>query len=319
MKNIITLVLLTSSLCFGQNNQPAMNDFERINISILNCQNVEGMSDIANNMISDKLKSMLLKNSIGSSFGSRFILVPNVVLETKDILSTAPVKHVYVIRMYMFIGDGVTGTLYSSESIKLKGVGDSETKAYIDAFSHFNPNEKKFQEFISEGKNRIIQYYNAQCDVLISEARTYANENKFDQALFHLSSIPSVCLTCFNKVQPVINEIYLKKINTECKSSLMNARTVWMSSQEESNADYAGQILQNINPNSDCYDEAVKLSTEISNRLMELNNRQWSYQLKIQQDEVDLNKEIIRAARDIGVAYGQNQPKNITYNYVLWW
>ena len=39
-----------------------------------------------------------------------------------------------------------------------------------------------------------------------------------------------------------------------------------------------------------------------------------------EQDEVDIKKAEIKSARDIGVAYGQNQPKTvIKYNISSWW
>lgn len=39
---------------------------------------------------------------------------------------------------------------------------------------------------------------------------------------------------------------------------------------------------------------------------------------KSQQDEVDIQKSNIKAMRDIGVAFGENQ-QPITYNIRTWW
>jgi hypothetical protein len=319
MKYLLLTLTLLSTICFGQNNNSKSNDFDRIRITVLDCQNIEGMSSISNNMVLNKVNALLLKNSLGGSYGSRFILIPNIVIESKSILSTAPVKHVYVISLNLYIGDGIDGTLFSNVSVRLKGVGDSETKAYIDAFNNFDINSDNLKNFIVEGKNKIIQFYNAQCDILISEAKSNSAQNNFDLALNQLSSIPDVCLDCFNKVQPVILEIYGKKINSECKTLLLNAKSAWVNSQNITGANQASEYLKNINPNSNCYNDALIFSNEVSNRLKEIDNREWSYKLKQQQDQVDINKEIIKAARDIGVAYGQNQPKTISYNYILWW
>ncbi len=63
-----------------------------------------------------------------------------------------------------------------------------------------------------------------------------------------------------------------------------------------------------------------KLSAKIETRVKELDSREWKLALKIQQDDVDLEKASIKSARDIGVAYGSNQPKTITsYNISGWW
>ena len=74
-----------------------------------------------------------------------------------------------------------------------------------------------------------------------------------------------------------------------------------------------------IDPSSSCYEDAQNLASKIAKRVKELDQREWDFKLKQQQDNVDLQKAEIKAARDIGVAYGQNQPKTITtYNVVGW-
>ena len=176
------------------------------------------MSNIASNTLKNKIKRLLVKNSLGSSSTSRFVVASNISIETKDVLSTAPVKHVYVLNVNLYIGDGIDGTLFATSTVRLKGVGESETKAYNAAFNNFNVNSTNLEEFISEGKNKIIEYYNAKCDILISEAQSLAKSGQFDLSLYKLSLIPDVCLECFNKTQPVIVEVYNMKINSECNS-----------------------------------------------------------------------------------------------------
>jgi hypothetical protein len=41
--------------------------------------------------------------------------------------------------------------------------------------------------------------------------------------------------------------------------------------------------------------------------------------LKQQQADEEESKALINAARDIGVAYGNNQPKVVSYNFRGWW
>ena len=62
----------------------------------------------------------------------------------------------------------------------------------------------------------------------------------------------------------------------------------------------------------------MKLSADIAKRVKELDQREWNFQLKQQQDDVDLQKASIKAIRDIGVAYGEHQ-QPVTYNIRTWW
>jgi hypothetical protein len=57
----------------------------------------------------------------------------------------------------------------------------------------------------------------------------------------------------------------------------------------------------------------------MAKRVKELDQREWNFKLKQQQDDVDITKATINAVRDIGVAYGNGQPKTIVYNTRGWW
>lgn len=90
----------------------------------------------------------------------------------------------------------------------------------------------------------------------------------------------------------------------------------------------AGLILAEINPSSRVYEKGGALLSSIServreldereyNRLKELEDREWNLKVKEQHDAVELQKANIQAMRDIGVAYGNNQ-QPVTYN-IKWW
>ena len=116
-----------------------------------------------------------------------------------------------------------------------------------------------------------------------------------------------------------VGPIYQKQIDRECKSKLMEANTAWNAAQDSYGADTAGGILAQIDPNASCYKEALALSNKIAQRIKEIDQRDWKLQLKEQQDNVDIQKATIKAIRDIGVAYGNGQPKTVTYNVRGWW
>jgi hypothetical protein len=116
-----------------------------------------------------------------------------------------------------------------------------------------------------------------------------------------------------------VGPIYQLQIDRQCKSDLLNAKTSWSNNQNATGAAEAMESLNRIDPNSVCYKEALQLNDAIAARIKELENREWAFKMKIQQDQVDLDKLRINAAKEIGVAYGKNQPKTITYNYRSWW
>ena len=167
MKLLITLFLMI--LCLAElNAQTTSDDSQRIVINPFIPSQVEGLPPQAKNMLEDKMKRMLTKNGYGGTAAKpRFIITPNIVILTKDITPTAPPMHAFNMEVTFYVGDGIQGTLFSSTSVQLKGVGENEAKAYISAFKNIKEQNPQFDELLSSAKTKIIEYYKANCDYIL--------------------------------------------------------------------------------------------------------------------------------------------------------
>ena len=323
MKKIYILLLLItySNVGFSQNNLGSSNDEARISLLAVFPQQVSKISEEAKAVLINKMNLITSKYGIGGSTAKqRFIITANVIELTKDITPTTPAIYTYNLQLTLYIGDGIAGTLFSSLPISLKGSGKSEAKAYIMALKGLDTNDPKYGAFIEEGKTKIIKYYNSKCDFLLKEAEMLTSKNEFDAAIATLTAIPEVCKDCYDKAMSAVAPIYKKQIDRQCKASLMEAKNAWNQSQDASGASAASNYLGQIDPNASCYSEAIALSNSIAKRIKELDQREWNFQMKQQQDDVDIQKATIKAARDIGVAYGNGPKANVVqYNVYGWW
>ncbi|HRO75536.1 MAG TPA: hypothetical protein PLP27_05260 [Crocinitomicaceae bacterium] len=321
MKKIFVIGLsLIAGLALGQNNTQKSDDAGRIALATVVPSQIEEMPPSARDVLENKLNQITAKNGLGaSSLNNRFIITANVNVLTKDITATAPPMHALTLEITLFIGDGIDGTLFSSTSLSYKGVGANETKAYLAALKNLKPDDVRFQNFINTGKDKIIAFYNSKCDFILKEAEMLVSQNEFDAAISKLVGIPEVCKECYDKAMDAVAPIYQKQIDRECKILLADAQGTWNSSQNLDGASSASMYLGQIDPNASCYEDAKKLSASIAKRVKELDQREWDFKMKQQQDNVEIRKATIKAARDIGVAYGNNQPKSVTYNYRGWW
>ena len=314
------MLYLISINAFAQNNAGKTDDIGRITLAAYVPQQIDKMPDAARSILANKLNQIVTQNGMGGAANNeRFIITANVNVISKDLTATAPPMTALVLEVTLYIGDGFVGTKFSSTSISVKGVGESETKAYISALKGISPTNSNIQSFVGNGKSKIIEYYNSKCDFIIKEVQTLVSQNNFEEAIFKLTSVPEVCKECYDKCMDAVGPIYQKQIDRECKSKLMDANTAWNASQDSYGADTAGGILAQIDPNASCYKEALALSNKIAQRIKEIDQRDWKLQLKEQQDNVDIQKATIKAIRDIGVAYGNGQPKTVTYNVRGWW
>jgi len=305
-------VLLVSNMSFGQGSK----DAARIAMTAYVPQQIEHMPSSARKMLANKLGQVVTKNGIGGgSLNPRFIIAPNITVLTKDLTATAPPMTAMTLEVTLYIGDGIDGTLFETESITVKGVGTNETKAYISALKRIKPAHPDLKAFMERGKQKIIDYYKAKCDFIIKEAQTLEAQNKFDEAIYTLITVPEVCKECYDKCMDAVAPIYKKQIDRECKIKLGEAKAVWNAAQDMAAAETAGAILATIAPEASCFGEVRSLNNKIAARVKVIGEREYRYQLKEQAQE----SERIQAVRDIGVAYGRGQPKTVVYNTRSWY
>ena len=63
---------------------------------------------------------------------------------------------------------------------------------------------------------------------------------------------------------------------------------------------------------------ANALGEEIKAKLKADEDREREYKLQKQRDETNIESQRINAIKEIGVAFGNNQPKTINYNNIYW-
>jgi hypothetical protein len=324
MKNILrkthTIIITLIGLCINVLGAQS-NGFQRITVAPFISPSVK-ISEDAKAVLFDKMSIALANNGIVSSpQKSRFILTSNVVVLSKNVIASAPVMYSYELQITFYIGDGLAGTKYSSISKQVVGVSNSDARAFIDAFRKVSVSGEDFVSFLNVGKKKIIEYYSNMCSTIINESRLLSANNDFSGAIYKLLSVPDACDVCYEKCLTEATSVYRKKINFECEKLFNQASNVWMSNMSYDGAREAGAILNQIDPNAICFSKAQKLRDEIKTRLSQIDTREWNLRWET---EVGLQRDAIKAARDIAVAYAENQPDLIiysqtSYNVIGWW
>ncbi len=369
--NLSFIALLFFTFTFSQNDFGKSDDQARIVLNTFISDGVLESTPNARKLFITKLSQITSRNGLGGSSANknnRFIISGDLNVLTKDILPTAPPKYAVTIEANLAVGDGIDGKSFASEFIEFKGVGVSEDKAFIAAIRKINPRHKMVKELLENGKQRIIEYYNSQCDFLAKEASTLSELREFDQAVFTLSQVPKAVKGCYDSSMDLAVEITKKKFEFECQTKISEAQSLIASGNyseastllgfyskdmdcysdivsllEQINTGLcskylgeargywanrdsrsAAQSLAKVDASSTCYEESMLLSKEIAGYLDEKEQRDWDLnyekykdELAIQKKQLDNESLSIQAARDIGVAYGENQPRNVTYKSIL--
>jgi len=324
MKKVLFTGLLAFAAAttnFAQNTAGSSDDAGRIALNVVVVDKLGNMNEDVETALSEKLSEIATTYATGGNKSNpRFIITANVLEQSKSVTNTTPVMYAYNLQFNFYIGDGIEGIKFETTSVTAKGVGKSEQRAYLMAFNEIDVSSDQFKNFVENGKKKIIEYYNSKCDFIIKEGQTLAGQAKYDAAIAKLMSVPEVCKSCYDKAMDAVGPIYKQQIDRQCKLDMAEANGKWTANQDYYGAEAASTYLAKIDPNSSCYSEAKVLYDKMAKRLKEIDQREWDFMLKQQQDQVDLEKATIKAARDIGVAYGENQP-DVVYETAIygWW
>lgn len=308
MKNFLTICIaaLISATMFAA-------ETEFLPISVYAADNSENFPEGAKAMIENKLTQLLTRNGIaGLDYMGQFVLTVTTTPLDKDIIAGPPMKISEKMEMNLYIVDTYAKTIFSSTSFTVRGLGETENKCYLNAISRMPLQTPQIAQFIQEGKEKIIGYYDHEGEALIKKAQYLAKQKKYDEALFWVALIPQQSKH-YDAALAAGQAIYQQYINNECNVNLAAARQAWAAHQNANGAEAAGEFLAKILPDAACYGDAMALYKEIKGKVLD----DWKFEMKQYQDGVDLEKQRIEAARAVGVAYGTHQPsKEVNIDFI---
>lgn len=309
-KMLITILfsLFIGSL-FAQNNK-----VERIPLSVIIEDIPDPFPETARVHLSNRINAVLAANGMTSvNYMNRFVVYVVATPLTKDIIPGPPMQIAQNLEYTLYLLDNIEKKVFATYAFVSKGVGTNENKAYMDAIKRIRPNRNEMDAFVKQGKERIVSYYNAEVGNYIAKAKSLAQMKKYEEALFVLNCIPSVC----DQYSNVLNEaaiIYQMYIDQKCVENLALAKTTWMSQQNSDGAALAAEYLAQIYPDASCYKEAQQLYDEIRGKVLD----DWKFEMKKYDDSVDIEKQKIDAWQAVGVAYGEGQePITNTINWLF--
>ena len=274
-------------------------------ISVYAADDSESFPQGAKAMVENKLTQLLTRNGIaGLDYMGQFILTVTTTPLDKDVIPGPPAKIAEKMEMNLYIVDAYAKTIFSSTSLTVKGLGETENKCYLNAISHMPLQSPQMTKFIEEGKAKIIEYYDHEGEALLKRAAYLAGQKNYEEALFIVSLIPQQSKH-YDAALAAGLDIYQQHIDNQCNINLAAARVAWAAEQNTRGAYAAGEYLANILPDDG---EAMELYKEIKGKVLD----DWKFEMKKYQDGVDIEKLRIDAARQVGVAYGTHQPAQTT-------
>jgi len=209
MKNLVIILscvsLLFSGTTFAQNNEGKADDAARI--SITPQVNDQTIPQGAKNLLLNKMKQICAKNGMsGEGENPFFIMEASIDILSKELTATAPPMHALNMSINFYIKDA-NGAVFSETSYEAKGVGQNETKAYIAGIKNIKTTSGQFKAMVERGKTKILEFYNSQCDFVISKAKALQKQGNNGEAIKVLKSVPPISKECYDMCMELLGEI----------------------------------------------------------------------------------------------------------------
>ncbi len=308
---IAILILFVSGLSLAQNDQGTLDDIGRITLTPVLAQDLGDMPPSAQKLLLSKLRQIATKNGLGgTAVNPQFIITATVSVITKGVTETAPPMIAYNLEANLYIVDYVNKKTLANTTVELKGVGKNETKAFTSAIKNINPKSSIIRSFVKKGKEKIIEYYNTQCEFIMKQAQALVKLDKYEEAIYMLITIPEVCKECHYKALDAIDPIYKKMMGETCKEDLEAAQTAF----NDGNMESAKNYLEKIEPGTDCYDKAVDLAKKINN--MDPQTRGIEGEVKMKAAAPATREEKTKAYKEVAAEHSSNQTTEYDLNFM---
>lgn len=318
MKKYLTFLILLAACCTDAMAQQGDNPFS-LGFNIIVPEHEEPIPASAQLLLKDRIGRLLTTNGMGSTdpYG-RFIMAPMLSVLDKRVIRTGQGQTLYQLSLTLYAGDRITKTRFASFNVELEGVDRSDDRAMLAAIRQFNINSEPAKAFIAELRQKVAAHYNTDCDKNITLAKANADGRKFEEALALLASVPEDASTCYQRASQAMIDIHRQYIDHQCQVHLSKARAAVAAQDFET----AVIELSAIYSDAACFADAKQLAAQVKARVEKMNDREFDLEFK---KGFELENQRIAAARDVGVAFGENQKPliqadtNIEDDSWLWW
>lgn len=300
--------------CACSSAYPQSDDIGKIALAVVMPEKVEGLDPAGLSKLESKVTQIVSGSGIGASgLNNNFVIYPKVAInESNTVEGGMQNITVMSIELSLYIKQVENNLVFASVAKTLKGTGTSKPQALSNAISKLSASDPEFSKFISEGKNKIIDYYEKNCESLIKKAETFASQKQYDQALGLLMTVPEEISGCYDMVQEKAIEAFKRYQNQICSELIQQAKAKIAANANSEALD----ILAKIDPSADCIRESQALVSKIESKISEQEKKEWDAQMMKYKNEVELEKLRINAVKEIAVSYYRNQPKTVNYLYI---
>lgn len=221
MKHLILFISAFMMLSFMAKAQDSpMNEEQRLEVSVETPIGID--YEPASELLKSNIQQALILNGLSSTTG-RFTTITKVVQISKDVTATAPAMIVTNLNITLLIGDLYTGTLFGQCEFEVKGIGETDSKSYMDAIRKVKARNPKLRSMIVKSKEKILSYFDANREQILNRIDAHITRKDYKSALIEIYSIPKASAELYNEAGERLSKIPAETISsTQINSSILD-------------------------------------------------------------------------------------------------
>ncbi len=311
------LVLLTTVLT-----ATAQAPESKICITPYLCEEV-ALPQGALNSMNNKLLQMATQNNFGSR-SNDFVLTVNTTVADKQITASVPAQYIVDLELTFYVVGIAEQVIVNQTAVSVRGIGRTNDRAYISAINHINPRTPALRRFMTEAREKIVDYYATRVPVLCSKAQSLADRGEYEKALGVLGTIPE-SVEEYPMIAEKMTATYVQMLDKYATVSLQTAKSKMVLK------DYEGALeeLGYVDPMSSRFDEACKMvdtikatldareQAEMAARLEQMEMQREMAQ-KMHDDEMMMRKKQLEASQKSASERASAQMDSTTNSLQSW-
>ncbi|MGL4957247.1 MAG: hypothetical protein ACRC9X_08740, partial [Bacteroidales bacterium] len=122
------------------------------------------LSKFAQQELAKKLTQLTILNEFGNAdSASRFVIIPQVSILQSTVAPNPPAQQLVQLSIVVTVGDtNLPKTTVAQTEIKVKGVGESESAAIVNAIQQIDIRNASLKRFIGQAKAKLVVLHTEQ-------------------------------------------------------------------------------------------------------------------------------------------------------------
>jgi hypothetical protein len=181
---------------------------QTINFSILEPEVNSKLPAASAELLAKKTEQIITRNSAGAaSVHNVFVIQPSIQIIDEQ-SSAGIVRNVKMVKgeLTLTAKNKVDGSLYHTIIVSLTATVPENEDVYRKMISSIKPTDPVYTRFIRIARQKIADYYAANCAVILLKAQGLFDARQYEEALSYLSAI-SESLPCYEQASVLLGEL----------------------------------------------------------------------------------------------------------------